>query len=231
MFENLIVFSDDILFDAVRKDHYLSMPKCERTWNEYFWHIRYKTTLPLGAVSDIASHEQAIFKTLEKLYSCCASVDDSLVEPFVDFAESYDSKQYIYFDYFHPAITETGVSLDSPELREIVELLKIDNFSFEEIAKLIEKNIDDPKGELLVFSSRADEGVSLKVDTYTAGMDQIHPVDMLIRCPKNLKQQVDALLVQWWEKFWDRLGPYVAVSPIDKFDAYTRYANRKRIKK
>lgn len=227
-FNNLMVFSDDQLFKTLRSDHYLSMPECGRVWNEYFWYLRYKTSIELSN-GNASNHEQPIFKTLEKLYNTCESIDDHLIDSFVQFAENFEKERYVIFDYFHPAITESGVSIYSPEFEKIVNLLHIDNFSFEEVDRLIEENIDNPNGELLIFSNKTDKNTLLKIDTYTAGEDQIHPIDILIKCPKMLSQKIDALLVDWWKEFWNRMGPFVAISIVDKFETDKQYINRKKV--
>lgn len=229
-FHNLMVFSDDQLFRTLRRDHYLSMPECGRVWNEYFWYLRYKRSIELSN-RNASNHEQPIFKTLEKLYNTCESIDDDLIEPFVQFAEKFEEEPYVLFDYFHPAITESGVSIYSPEFEKIVNLLQIDNFSFDEVDVLIEGNIDNPNGELLIFYNKTDKSTFLKIDTFTAGEDQIHPIDILIKCPKKLSSKIDELLVDWWKRFWNRMGPFVAISIVDKFETDKRYIDRKRVTK
>ena len=230
IFENLIVFSDEVIYNSIRKDHYLSMTNCNRIWNEYFWYLRYQSDIELNG-GNALGHEQPIFRTLEKLYNSCNSIDDNLIEPFSIFAKEYQSQEYVIFDYFHPAITETGVSIQSNELKEIIELLEIENFSFEKLDELIEKNIDNSNGELLTYYNSTDKKSHIKIDTYTASVDQIHPIDLLIKCPKMYEAKVDELLTRWWKQFWNRMGPFVSVSIVDKFETNERYINRKRIKK
>jgi len=230
IFDNLVLFTDDVAFRKIRDDHYLSMTSCQRTWNKYFWYLRYQTDI-LRNGGNIENHQQPIFKVLEELYQTCDNIDDNSIEPFVNFASDFDQQEYIIFDYFHPAITETGVSLKSDELAEIVKLLNIDNFSFEEIDKLILKNIDNKQAELLTFKNQTDRHTYIKVDTFSASEDQIHPIDILIRCKSDHKVQVDNLLVSWWTKFWKKMGPFVVISTVDKFETNTFYKDRIRIEK
>lgn len=155
IFENLILFTDDNVYNRIRSDHYLSMTNCQRVWNKYFFYLRYQSTIfRNGGNAD--NHQQPIFKVLEELYQTCENIDDSSIEQFVNFASDFNKQQYIMFDYFHPAITETGISLKSEELYEIVKLLKIDNFDFDEIDSLILQNIDNSQADLLVFRSSLD---------------------------------------------------------------------------
>ena len=115
IFDNLILFTDDKLYNTIRSDHYLSMTACQRTWNKFFWYLRYQSDmLKISTNSD--NHQQPIFKILEEIYQTCDSVDHGSIEPFVNFASRFEKQEYILFDYFHPAITETGVSLKSQEL-------------------------------------------------------------------------------------------------------------------
>jgi len=230
IFDNLTVFTDETVYNTIRSDHYLSMSNCQRVWNKYFYYLRYQSDI-LTNGGNAENHEQSIFKVLEKLYQTCDNIDDNSIETFVKFASDFDKQQYIMFDYFHPAITETGVSLKSDELNEIVKLLKIDNFDFEEIDRLILQNIDNIHADLLVFRSSSDNNNFIKVDTFSAGEDQIHPIDILINCKVEFKEQVDNLLVSWWYKFWNKMGPFVAVSIIDKFETNSLYKDRKRIEK
>lgn len=229
-FENLILFIDDTVYNQIRGDHYLSMTNCQRVWNKYFCYLRYKSDiLRNGGKAD--NHQQAIFKVLEELYQTCENIDDNSIEPFVNFASAFDKQEYIMFDYFHPAITETGVSLKSEELNEIVKLLKIDNFDFDEIDKLILQNIDNRQADLLVFRSSSDNNTLIKVDTFSAGEDQIHPIGILIKCKTEYREKVDTLLVSWWAKFWKKIGPFVAISIVDKFETNTFYKDRNKIEK
>lgn len=230
LFDNLILFTDDTIYNQIRGDHYLSMTNCQRVWNKYFSYLRYQSDI-LKNGSSADNHQQPIFKILEELYQTCENIDDTLIEPFVNFASDFDKQEYIMFDYFHPAITETGVSLKSEELGEIVKLLKIDNFDFDEIDKLILQNIDNKQADLLFFSSSSDKNTFIKVDTFSAGEDQIHPIDILIRCSTEYREQVDTLLVSWWKKFWKKMGPFVAISTIDKFQTNTYYIDRNKIEK
>lgn len=230
IFENLILFTDNDLFSEIRKDHYLSMTECQRTWNKYFWYLRYQTDI-LRNGGNIDNHQQPIFKLLEELYQNCDNIDDNYIEPFENFASDFEKQEYITFDYFHPAITESGVSLKSEELVKIIELLKIEKFDFNEIDELILKNIDDRKAELLTFKNKFDKNTFIKVDTFSASEDQIHPIDILIRCKTVHKELVDNLLVCWWSKFWKKMGPFVAISSVDKFETNTYYKDRKRLEK
>ncbi|HSD07627.1 hypothetical protein [Flavobacterium sp.] len=230
IFDNLVLFTDDIVYNKIRDNHYLAMTNCQRTWNKYFWYLRYQTDI-LKNGGNIENHQQPISKILEELYQTCDNIDDSSIEPFVNFASKFDQQEYVTFDYFHPAITETGVSLLSKELNEIIKLLQIENFNFEEIDALIVKNIDDKKAELLTFKNHTDKHSFIKIDTFTAGEDQIHPIAILIRCKTEYKEQVDDLLVSWWSKFWKKLGPFVAITTVDKFETNAFYTERKRINK
>lgn len=230
IFDNLVFFTDDILYNKIRNDKYLTMTNCQRTWNKYFWYLRYQTDI-LKKGDNADNHQQPISKVLEELYQTCDNIDDNSIEPFVNFASDFDKQEYITFNYFHPAITETGVSLKSEELTEIVKLLNIANFRFEEIDKLLAKNIDDKKAELLTFRSQDDRDTYIKVDTFSASADQIHPIDILIKCKTEHKDQVDGFLVSWWKKFWKKMGPFVAISNADKFDTDAHYKYRKRIEK
>lgn len=230
IFDNLILLTDDTLYNQIRSDHYLSMTNCQRVWNKYFYYLRYQSDI-LRNGSNADNHQQPIFKILEELYQTCEDIDDNLIEPFVNFASGFYKQEYIMFDYFHPAITETGVSLKSEELNEIVKLLKIDNFDFDEIDKLILQNIDNRQADLLVFRSSSDINTFIKVDTFSAGEDQIHPIDILIKCKSEYREQVDILLVNWWEKFWKKMGPFVAISTLDKFETKTFYKDRNKIEK
>jgi hypothetical protein len=230
IFDNLVLFTDDIIFSKIRNDHYLAMTNCQRSWNKYFWCLNYQTDI-LRNGGSAENHQQPIFKVLEELYQTCDNIDDNSIELFVNFASDLYRQEYITFDYFHPAITETGVSLQSIELAEIVRLLNIENFSFAEIDKLIIKNIDDKQAELLTFKNQSDRQTYIKIDTFSAGEDQIHPIDILIRCKTDYKEQVDNLLVRWWTNYWKKMGPFVAFSPVDKFETNTFYKDRKRIEK
>jgi hypothetical protein len=40
IFENLILFTDDTVYNQIRNDHYLSMTNCQRVWNKYFCYLR-----------------------------------------------------------------------------------------------------------------------------------------------------------------------------------------------
>ena len=230
IFDNLILFTDDTIYNQIRSDHYLSMTNCQRVWNKYFYYLNYKSDI-LRNGGNAENHQQPIFKVLEELYQTCNNIDDNSIEPFVNFASDFRNQEYIMFDYFHPAITEIGISLKSDELNEIVSLLKIDNFDFEEIDKLILLNIDNKQADLLVFSSSSDKNTFIKVDTFSAGEDQIHPIDILIKCKSESSEQVDILLVSWWKKFWKKMGPFVAISTLDKFETSTFYKDRIKIEK
>lgn len=230
IFENLILFTDDTVYNQIRSDHYLSMTNCQRLWNKYFYYLRYQSDI-LRNGGNADNHQQPIFKILEELYQTCENIDDNSIEPFVNFASDLYKQDYIMFDYFHPAITKTGVSLKSKELKEIAELLKIDNFDFDEIDRLIEQNVDNSQAELLVFRSSLDNETFIKVDTFSAGEDQIHPIDLLIKCKSEYKEQVDILLVTWWIKFWKKMGPFVAISTLDKFETNKFYKDRIKIEK
>lgn len=230
IFDNLVLFTDDILYNKIRNDKYLAMTDCQRTWNKYFWYLRYQTDV-LKNGGNAGNHQQPISKLLEELYQTCDKIDDNSIEPFVTFASDFDKQEYIIFDYFHPAITETGVSLKSEELTEIVKLLNIANFRLKEIDKLLVKNIDNEQAELLTFRNQADGQIYIKVDTFSAGADQIHPVDILIKCRTEYKDQVDGLLVSWREQFWKKMGPFVAIANADKFDTDILYKDRIRIEK
>lgn len=230
IFDNLILLTDDTVYNQIRSDHYLSMTNCQRVWNKYFYYLRYQSDiLKNGGNAD--SHHQPIFKILEELYQTCENIDDNLIEPFVNFASDFYKQEYIIFDYFHPAITETGVSLKSEELNEIVKTLKIDKFDFDEIDKLILQNIDNKQADLLVFRSSSDNNTFIKIDTFSACEDQIHPIDILIKCKSEYREQVDILLVGWWTKFWKKMGPFVAISTLDKFETNTFYKDRNKIEK
>ncbi|MEZ5016679.1 MAG: hypothetical protein R2800_06475 [Flavipsychrobacter sp.] len=228
LFENLVIFSDDELYKKIRSDHYLSMPECNRTWNNYFWHLSYYTALDKNGFS-LSNKELQDNKILDLIHENCNATDIQLIEEFKAFACNFSEQDYVNFDYFHPVITDDGISIYSKELQEIIELLEIKNFSFDEVDNLIENNIDNPNGELLIFSSHLNDETSLKIDTYTNSEDQIHPVDILIRCPYKLQSQVDELLVKWWEHFWNRMGPYVSISLTDKFETNRLYNHRTRI--
>ena len=119
----------------------------------------------------------------------------------------------------------------SEELKEIIKLLQIENFNFEEIDALIFKNIDNEQAEILTFRNHTDKHTFIRIDTFTAGQDQIHPIDILINCKTEYKEQVDKLLVSWWAKFWKKMGPFVAISMVDKFESNTFYTERLRIEK
>jgi hypothetical protein len=230
VFDNLILFTDDDIYNAIRNDHYLSMTNCQRLWNKYFWYLRYQSdVLKNGTSAD--NHQQPISKVLEELYQTCENMDDNSIESFVNFVANFSQQEYITFDYFHPAITGTGVSLRSDELTGIVNLLNIHNFNFDEIDNLILKNMDNPQAELLTFKNPADTNIYIKVDTFSAGEDQIYPIDILIRCKAKYQRQVDMLLVRWWTQFWIKMGPFVAISPGDKFETDIFYKDRKRIEK
>lgn len=230
IFDNLILFTDDILYNKIRDDHYLAMTNCQRTWNKYFWYLRYQADI-LKNGDKVENHQQPVSKALEELYQTCDNIDDNSIEPFVNFASAFDKQEYITFDYFHPAITETGVSLMSVELKEIIKLLQIENFNFEEIDALIFKNIDNKRAEILTFRNHTDKHTFIRIDTFTAGQDQINPIDILINCKTEYKEQVDKLLVSWWAKFWKKMGPFVAISMVDKFETNTFYTERLRIEK
>ena len=230
IFDNLILFTDDTIYNKIKADHYLVMTDCERVWNEYFWYLRYSADI-LKIGGDTGNHVQPISKILEKLYNSCNEINDNDIEPFVNFSSNFDSQEYIIFDYFQLTITEKGVSLKSSELHEIVNLLTIENFDFEEIDNLIEVNIDNSYGELLTFRSLSDPTTFIKIDTFSASEDQIHPIDILIRCKFEFKEKVDELLVGLWTKVWKNSGPFVAISTIDKFDNPKHFVNRKRVEK
>jgi len=230
IFENLILFTDNAIFSEICKDHYLSMTDCQRTWNKYFWYLRYQTDILING-GNIGNHQQSISKVLEELYQNCDNIDDYSIEPFVNFASDFNKHEYLIFDYFHPAITGSGVSLKSEELAQIIKLLKIDRFNFDEIDELILKNIDNKKAELLIFKNQLDNNTYIKIDTFSASEDQIHPIDILIRCKTEHRELVDNLLVSWWIKFWKKMGFFVAVSSVDKFETNTFYKDRKRLEK
>ena len=225
IFDNLVLFNDDTVYNQIRNDHYLSMTNCERVWNKYFSYLRYQSDI-LKNGGNVDNHQQPIFKVLEAIYQTCENIDDKLIESLVNFASDFEKQQYIMFDYFHPAITETGVSLKSEDLYEIVKLLKIENFDFDEIDRLILQNIDNRQADLLVFRSSIDNKTFIKVDTFSAGEDQIHPIDILINCKSEFKEQVDIMLVSWWKKFWKKMGPFVAISTLDKFETKSYYKDR-----
>lgn len=230
IFDNLILFTDDNVYNQICSDHYLSMTNCQRVWNKYYFYLRYQSDI-LRNGGNVDNLQEPIFKVLEELYQTCENIDDNSIEPFVNFASDFDKQEYIMFDYFHPAITETGVSLKSEELNEIIKLLKIDNFDFDEIDKLILQNIDNRQADLLVFRSSLDKSTFIKIDTFSAGEDQIHPIDLLIKCKSEYKEQVDILLVSWWTKFWKKMGPFVAISTLDKFETNKFYKDRNKIEK
>ncbi len=217
VFDNLLLFTDDTIYNKVRNDHYLSMTNCQRVWNKYFWYLRYQTDLSLNE-RNIENHRQPIFKILEELYNTCENIDDNSIESFMKFATNFNNEEYITFDYFHPAIAETGVSLKSNELTEIVKLLKIDNFDFDEIDNLILQNIDNRQAELITFRNNSDKETLIKIDTFSVSEDQIHPIDILIKCKSKYREQVDTLLVSWCARFWKKMGPFVAISTLDKFE-------------
>jgi hypothetical protein len=226
IFENLILFTDDTLFDKIRNEHYLSMNYCQRVWNEYFWYLRYNDSL-LKIGINTENHQQPISKILEKLYNSCEHINDNHVELFINFASNFDNQEYILFDYFHPTIIDTGLSISSTELADIIKLLEIQNFNFSEIDHLIEQNIDNKNAELLTFKSKNDPNTILRIDTFSASEDQIHPIDILIKCKFEHKEKIDNLLLNWWTKYWRKMGPFVAISVIDKFDNEQYFGGRK----
>jgi len=229
IFDNLVLFADDTIYNQIRNDHYLSMTNCERVWNKYFFYLRYQSNILKNSRS-IDNLQQPIYKVLEEIYQTCESIDDKSIESFLTFASDFDKQEYILFDYFHPAITKNGISLKSEELNEIVKILKIENFDFNEIDKLILQNIDNQQADLLIFRNRT-ENTFIKVDTFSAGEDQIHPIDILVRCKSEHMEQIDILLVSWWTKFWKKMGPFVAISILDKFEKNKFYKDRNIIEK
>jgi hypothetical protein len=229
IFENLVLFSDEILFDTIRTDHYLAMSNCNRVWNRYFWYLRYESDiLKMGRKAD--NHQQPIFKVLEELDQTCGNFDHSF-EPFINLASHFENQEYIIFDYLHPAITDTDISIKSKELSEIVELLEIPNFDSKEIDSLIKTNIDNSFGELLTFKNKTDKRTKLRIDTFSASEDQIHPIEILIQCKIERREEIDELLVASWTKFWKKMGPFVAISAIDKFNFEKHFLNRKLVEK
>lgn len=230
IFENLILFTDDILFEKIRDEHYLSMSYCQRVWNEYFWYLRYNSSLYKSGVNT-ENHQQPISQILEKLYNSCEQINDTHTELLINFASDFENQEYILFDYFHPSVIETGLSINSTELAEIVNLLEIQNFSFSEIDQLIEQNIDNKNAELLTFKSKNDSNTLLRIDTFSASEDQINPIDIQIKCKFENKEKVDKLLLNWWTKYWRKMGPFVAISAIDKFDNEQYFGGRKHCDK
>jgi hypothetical protein len=229
IFNNLFLFYDNNIFEKIRNDHYLSMSHSQRVWNKYFWYLRYTSNLQKQGIN-IETHTQPFSEILEELSNTCQNID-ALAEHFVNFATNFEKQEYIIFDYFHPTITETSLSLKSVELLEIVKILDIQNFNIEEIDTLILDNVDNEKAELLTYRSKNDRETMITIDTCSFGIDQIHPVDLLVKCKFENKDIVDQLLVSWWTKFWRKMGPFVAISYYDKFDAGLFFKERKRIEK
>ncbi|UOB16141.1 hypothetical protein [Abyssalbus ytuae] len=229
MLENFIFFTHDDLFGILQKENYLLMTKCQKIWNEYFWYLRCSVNVELngGTVSD---HEQALFNTLEKLYYNCEQIDDELVEPFICFSENFVNQAQIIFDYFLPVVPRQEASLNSKEFRSIIQLLKIRNFTVSEVDELIEKNINNPGGELLIYSGEKDKGTVLKIDTFTKDKDRIPVINLLIKCPVQYYKQVDELLVMLWGKFSNTRVPFVGMLIVDKFEE-EYYHQRKKIVK
>jgi hypothetical protein len=230
IFENLVIFYDDILFNKIRSEHYLAMTDCQRIWNKYFWYLRYNSDISkIGG--NTGSHIQPISKILEQLYNSGEQVNDLDIEPFAAFATNFEHQKYLIFDYFHPAITDTGVSIYSEELIKIVEILKVKDFNIEELDYYIEQNIDNKRGEIITYRNLDDKDIQISIDTYSASIDQIHPIEILIKCKFTDKNRIDCELVKWWTKFWKKMGPFVAISTINKFDNDKFYRERKRIEK
>jgi len=230
-FENLILFYDDTLFDTIRKEHYLSMTACQRIWNKYFWHLRYRSNISKNG-GNTGNHIQPIAKVVEELYNNCGTkINDLDIEPFYNFATYFDSQEYIMFDYFHPAITDTGVSIKSNELDNIIKSLGITEIGFDEIDYYIENNIDNPNAEILTYRNRNDKNIFFSIDTFSASEDQIHPIEMLISCKFSDMESIDKELVKWWSKFWRKMGPFVAISTINKFEREKYFEKRVRIEK
>jgi hypothetical protein len=203
------------------------MSNCNRAWNKYFWYLRYESdVLKMGRKAD--NHQQPIFKVLVELDQTCGNFDHSF-EPFINLASQ--NQEYIIFDYLHPAITDNDISIKSKELSEIVELLDIQNFDSKEIDGLIKSNIDNSFGELLTFKNKTDKRTKLRIDTFSASEDQIHPIEILIQCKVERSEEIDGLLVSWWTKFWKKMGPFVAISAIDKFNYEKHFLNRILVEK
>jgi len=66
IFENLILFTDDVLFSEIRNYRYLAMTNGQRIWNKYFWYLHYQTDI-LRNGGNADSYQQSISKVLEAL--------------------------------------------------------------------------------------------------------------------------------------------------------------------
>ena len=230
-FENLILFYDDTLFEAISKEHYLSMKNCQRIWNKYFWYLRYRSDISKNG-GNAGNHIQPIAKVLEELYNNCgAKINDLDIETFSCFATDFENQEYVIFDYFHPAITDTGVSIKSEELYNIIKLLGITGISFDEIDYYIDKNIDNPNAELFTYKNRNNKNIFFSIDTFSASEDQIHPIEILIKCKFSDVESIDKEFVKWWSKFWRKMGPFVGISTINKFEREKYFEKRVRIEK
>jgi len=230
-FENLILFYDNVLFETIRKEHYLAMTDCQRIWNKYFWYLRYSSDIAKNG-GNVNNHKQLIFKVLEELYNTCGSkINDLDIEPFYNFATDFENQEYILFDYFHFALTDTGVSIKSEELSNIVKLLDVAGVNFDEIDCYIENNIDNPNAEIFTYRNPNDKNIFFSVDTFSAGEDQIHPIGILIKCKFSDMESIDKELVKWWSRYWRKMGPFVAISTINKFEREKYYEKRVRVEK
>ena len=229
VFENLIIFTDEKVYSEIRKDHNLYLNNCQKLWNKYFWYLRHISELKKNKIN-INNYEQSIFKLVEEIHQECINLENE-IENFTHNTENFENFEYITFDYLHMAITETGVSLKSEELKEIIKILDVKNFSFEVVDNLILKNIDNENAELLYFRNAKDKNITIAIDTFSAGEDQIHPIDILIKCKREDKETIDKLLVQWWKRYWKNMGPFVGISFQDKFEENAFYKERKIIEK